>query len=290
MQKTLIGRKTLLALSLLAGASTAGNAQAQTDYSTVEVIPHQVRDGIYYLQGAGGHVGLSVGDDGVVMIDDQFAPLTEKIMAAIRTLSDGPIRFLINTHVHGDHVGGNENIGRLGIPIVARDEVRVRMQAQYPGVALPVLTFNDEISVYLNGEEISAVPLPPAHTDGDSMIVFRGSNVIHTGDVFRTGAYPIIDQGNGGTLEGTFGALGMIIAAAGPDTIIVPGHGELSDGADVIAFRDMVEDVANKVRPLVASGMTYEQVAAATPTAAYDAVHGNPERFLRALYSELGGQ
>jgi cyclase len=275
---------------LLSSAALLSSAHAQTDYSTVEIIPHHVSGNVYYLQGAGGHIGLSVGPDGVLMIDDQFAPLTEKILAAIQALSPGEIRFLINTHVHGDHVGGNENIGRLGVPIVARDEVRLRMQTQYPGVALPVLTYSAEISLHLNGEEVRAIPVPPAHTDGDSFIYFRGSDVLHTGDVFRTGAYPIIDLNNGGSLHGTLDALGIAIGLLGPDTLVIPGHGNVSRRADMIAFRDMVLDITQRVGTMVESGMNYDQIAAANPTAAYDATHGDPERFLRAVYSELGGQ
>lgn len=281
---------SIRAALLLAGAGLLNGALAQTDYSTVEIIPHEVRGSVYYLQGAGGNIGLSVGEDGVVMIDDQFAPLTDKILAAVRGLNDGEIRFLINTHMHGDHTGGNENLGRQGIVILARDEVRVRMRAQSPDIALPILTYSDDITIHLNGEEVIAMPVPPAHTDGDSYIYFTASDVLHAGDVFRTTGYPYIDLGAGGTLDGTIQALGLAIGMAGPDTIIVPGHGNPSSREDVIEFRDMILDVASKVRPLVAQGMTYDQVAAARPTAAYDAKWGDPERFLRAVYSELGGQ
>ncbi|MES3007972.1 MAG: MBL fold metallo-hydrolase [Pseudomonadota bacterium] len=275
---------------LLAGASLFGAAHAQTDYSTVQIVPHAVRGSVHYLEGAGGNIGLSVGPDGVVMIDDQFAPLTDKILAAIRGLSDGDIRFLINTHMHGDHTGGNENLGRQGILILARDEVRVRMSATQPDVALPVLTFADDITIHLNGEEVMAIPVPPAHTDGDSYIYFTTSDVLHTGDVFRTTGYPFIDLANGGTLQGTIEALALAIGMSGPDTIIIPGHGGQSTREDVMAFRDMILDVVTKVRPLVESGMTYEQVAAAGTTATYDARMGDPERFLRAVYTELGGE
>ena len=167
----------------------AGPLQAQPDLSGVEIITHHVAGNVYYLEGAGGNIGVSIGEDGVVMIDDQFAPLTDRIVAAIRELSDGEIRFLINTHVHGDHTGGNENLGRMGVVILARDEVRVRLAAQAPVAALPVLTYSESITIHLNGEEVFAFPAPPAHTDGDSFILFRESDVIHTGDVFRTTAF-----------------------------------------------------------------------------------------------------
>ncbi len=265
-------------------------ASAQQDFSNVEIIPHHVAGTFYYLEGRGGNIGLSVGEDGVVMIDDQFAPLTDRILAAIRELNDGDIRFVINTHVHGDHTGGNENLGKLGIAILARDEVRVRLSAQSPKDALPVLTYSDAITIHLNGEEVYAFPVPPAHTDGDTFILFRDSNVIHAGDVFRTTAFPVIDTNNGGTLVGTLQALGILVGSAGPDTKIIPGHGGVSTREDVIAFRDMIEDVANRVEPMVERGMSYEQVAAADPTAPYNARYGNPDRFLRAVYTELGGE
>ena len=224
------------------------------------------------------------------MIDDQYAPLTDRILAAIRGLTDREIRFLINTHVHGDHTGGNENMGRMGVLILARDEVRVRLAAQSPAAALPVLTYSDAITIHLNGEEVFAFPVPPAHTDGDTFIHFRDSDVIHAGDVFRTTAFPVIDTNNGGTLDGTLQALGLLIGTAGPNTKILPGHGGISTRMEVMAFRDLILDVRSQVADLLAQGLTYEQVAARNPTAAYNDQYGNPERFLRAVYSELGGE
>ena len=266
------------------------HASAQQDFSNVEIIPHHVAGSVWYLEGRGGNIGLSIGDDGVVMIDDQFAPLTDKILAAIGTLNDGEIKFLINTHVHGDHTGGNENLGKIGVLILARDEVRVRLSAQSPDAALPVLTYSDAITIHLNGEEVNAFPVPPAHTDGDSFIHFRDSDVIHSGDVFRTTAFPVIDTNNGGTLVGTIAALGRLVGEAGPNTKILPGHGVVSTRADVIGFRDMVMEVTDQVQTMVERGMSYDQVAAADPTEAYNDRYGDPERFLRAVYSEMGGE
>ncbi len=279
---------TMLSTGLL--ALLANTALAQRDFSDVEIITHHVAGSVYYLEGAGGNVGVSVGEDGVVMIDDQFAPLTDRLVAAIRELTDGEIRFLINTHVHGDHTGGNENMGRMGVQILARDEVRVRLAAQAPEGALPVLTYSESITIHLNGEEVFAFPVPPAHTDGDSFILFRESDVIHTGDVFRTTAFPVIDTNNGGTLDGTLQALGLLIGTAGPNTKILPGHGGVSTRMDVMAFRDMILDVKARVEPMVANGMSYEQVASSNPTADYNAQYGDPDRFLRAVYTELGGE
>ena len=264
--------------------------QAQRDFSDVEIIPHHVSGTFYYLQGAGGNIGLSIGDDGVVMIDDQFAPLTGKIIAAIRELNDGEIRFLINTHVHPDHTGGNENLGKMGIVILARDEVRVRLSASSPKDALPIMTYSDAITIYLNNEEVHAFPVPPAHTDGDTFIHFRDSDVIHAGDVFRTTAFPVIDTNNGGTLEGTLQALAILVGTSGPNTKIVPGHGIVSDRMEVMRFRDMIIDVADQVRGMVLEGMSYEEVFAANPTEPYNDRYGDPDRFLRAVYTELGGE
>jgi len=265
-------------------------ALAQRDYSNVEVIPHHVQGNYYYLQGAGGNIGVSIGEDGVIMIDDQFAPLTDKILAAVRTLSDGAIRFVINTHVHPDHTGGNENLGNMGLMILARDEVRVRLADQLPEAALPILTYSESVTIHLNDDEVTTIPVPPSHTDGDSYIYFRNADVLHAGDVFRTVAFPVIDRGNGGTLDGTIEALAILIGMAGPNTKIVPGHGEVSTREDVMEFRDMVLDVKAKVQPMIAQGMNYDQVLAARPTAPYEAKWGDPERFLTAVYAELAGE
>tara|TARA_B110000438_G_scaffold46258_1_gene46426 strand:- start:17686 stop:18582 length:897 start_codon:yes stop_codon:yes gene_type:complete len=275
---------------LSSGIFFSSSAQAQQDFSDVEIVPHHVAGTFYYLEGAGGNIGLSIGDDGVVMIDDQFAPLTDKILDAIRGLNDGELRFVINTHVHPDHTGGNENLGKMGIVILARDEVRVRLSASSPRDALPILTYSDSITIHLNEEEVHAFPVPPAHTDGDSFIHFRNSDVIHTGDVFRTTAFPVIDTNNGGTLQGTLQALAILVGTAGPDTKIVPGHGVVSNRMDVMSFRDMVIEVADAVEAMLARGMTYEQVAAAAPTSGYNDRYGDPDRFLRAVYTELGGE
>ena len=282
----LVGSALALALGVL---PTALSGQGQ-DMSQVRIIPHQVTSGIYYLEGQGGNIGLSVGEDGVVMIDDQFAPLTERILAAIRQINSGEIRFVINTHLHGDHTGGNENLGRMGILILARDAVRVRMMPTAPAVALPVLTFSEPISIHLNGEQVRTIPVPPAHTDGDSFIHFVNADVLHLGDVFRTVGYPFIDTASGGTLQGMLDAMGVAIGMAGPNTKIIPGHGTVATRADAIAYRDVFLDVKTRVAALVAQGMNYDQIAAARPTARYDVDKGDPERFLRAVYSEVGGR
>ncbi len=265
------------------------HAQQNVDWDAVELSTHHVAGTVHYLAGRGGNIGLSIGDDGVVMIDDQFAPLTDRIVEAIGGISNGNIRFLINTHVHGDHTGGNENLGRMGVDIVAQERVRVRLAERLPAVALPVLTYNDPVTLHLNGEDIRLIPVPPAHTDGDTFIHFRGSDVLHLGDVFRTVAFPVIDRNNGGTLDGTIEALGIAAGIAGPETRIVPGHGVVSSREDVIEFRDMIIDVGAKVAGLVADGATYDEVSAAGPTAEYEDKWGDPQRFLTAVYAELAG-
>ena len=289
-------RSTLIRLGLLLGLpavllTVATRAQrGDVDWDAVEIAAHHVRGTVHYVSGRGGHVGLSVGDDGVIMVDDQFAPLSDRILAAIRGISNGDIRFLINTHVHGDHVGGNENFGRMGVLIVAQDRVRLRLAETMPPVALPALTYSEDVTVHLNGEEVHIFPVPASHTDGDSVIHFRGSDVMVVGDVFRTVAFPVIDRNNGGSLPGTIETLGIIAGRAGPDTLILPGHGVVSTREDVIEFRDMVIDVAGQVSELVEQGMTYEQVAAAGTTAQYEGKWGDPERFLTAVYAELAGE
>ena len=265
----------------------------QRDFSAVQIKTHQVVGNVYYLEGDGGNVGLLVGDDGVLMVDDQFAPLSEKLLAAIRGLSDKPIRMLVNTHVHGDHTGGNENFGKLGIDIVAHDNVRVRLARGVnnappaPAVALPVVTYGDKMSLHLNGETVTIGKLPPSHTDGDSYIHFAKADVIHTGDSFRTVGYPGVDFNNGGSVKGTIEALQALYDVAGPNTKILPGHGVVVTRAEVAAFRDLTVELQKRFTDLVRQGMTLEQVVAAKPTADLDAKHGSSERLIPAFYNAV---
>ena len=280
---------TSLFVTLLA----CGNAVAQQgrDWDAVALTIYPVAGSVYYLEGTGGNIGLSVGEDGIVMIDDQFAPLTERILATIADLDDGEIRFLINTHVHPDHTGGNENLGKMGIAILANDRVRVRMvEEMNPDEALPILTYSDTTTVHLNGEEVHVFTVPPAHTDGDSFIHFRGADVLHLGDVFRTNNFPYIDVSRGGTLRGTLEALAIAIGMSGPNTLIIPGHGVLASREDVVEFRDMTLIVAERVEGLVREGASLEDVLAAGTTSEYEAQWGDPERFLGGLYVEVGGE
>jgi cyclase len=281
-----------LPVALFAAAATFAQGQ-QPDFSAVQIKTHRVADNLYYLEGQGGNVGVLVGDDGVLMIDDQFAPLSEKLTAAIRALSDKPIRMLLNTHVHGDHTGGNENFGKLGIDIVAHDNVRVRLVRGVnngppsPAAALPVVTFGDSISMHLNGETVTAGKLPPSHTDGDVYVHFANADVIHTGDVFRTVGYPGVDFNNGGSVKGTIEALQTLVDMAGPNTKILPGHGVVVTRAEVAAFRDLAVDLQKRFTDLINRGMTLEQVVAAKPTADLDAKYGSSERLIPAFYNAV---
>jgi glyoxylase-like metal-dependent hydrolase (beta-lactamase superfamily II) len=274
---------TTLGLALAVAVPAAAQQQ---DFSKVEVKAEKVAEGVYMLTGSGGNIGLSVGKSGNFLVDDQYAPLTEKILAAIKTISPDPIRFLVNTHWHGDHTGGNENMGKAGVFIVAHENVRVRMSkenfiAQFqrtvppsPEAALPVVTFADAITFHWNGDEIRVYHVPPAHTDGDSIVHFVKADVVHMGDLFFKGNYPFVDVSSGGTLDGVVGAADRVLAAVTDKTKIIPGHGPLATKADLQAYRDTVKTVRDRVAKLKAEGKTKEQAVAAKPTADLDAQWG----------------
>jgi cyclase len=288
------------ALTLL--APFALRAQAPPDFSKVEIKTTKLADNFYVLEGQGGAIGVLPGPDGVFMVDSQFAPLSEKIAAAIKQISDKPIKFMVNTHVHGDHTGGNENFGKMGVTILARPQLRERLEHPNPGAngqpgvptppaGLPLITYDAPLTLQLNGEEVRLLPAPKAHTDGDTFVQFVKANVIMTGDFYRSIQYPNIDRNNGGSLPGLIAALDAVIKAAGPATKIVPGHGPVVDRAAVTAHRDMVIAIRDKVAKLVKEGKTVEQVVAAKPTADYDAKVQQPgttaDRFVGQLYAEL---
>src|SRR5262245_24824059 len=303
MGKTMNRRRVstlLFALALLAPLTV--RAQAQQDLSQVQIKTTKLVGNFYTLEGQGGTIGVLAGPDGLFMVDSQFAPLSEKIAAAIKQISDRPIRFLVNTHVHGDHTGGNENFGKMGVTILARENLRNRLEhpnpgangqpvAAMPAAGLPVITYDAPLTVRLNGEEIRLIPAPKAHTDGDTFVQFVNANVIMTGDFYRSIQFPNIDRASGGSLPGLIDALNAVIAAAGPNTKIVPGHGPVVDKTAVAAHRDMVIAIRDKVAKLVKEGKTLEQVVAAKPTADYDAKVQQPgttaERFVGQLYAEL---
>ena len=288
-----------LALTMLGVLLGVAASAQQRDFSKVEIKAEKVADGLYMMQGAGGNLGVSTGPDGVLLIDDQFAPLSDKIRAAIARVSDTPVRFLFNTHYHGDHVGGNESFGKAGITIVAHDNVRARMsvdqparnQAAYPKEALPILTFGETMTFHLNGDTIRVVHLPPAHTDGDAVVRFLKANVVHAGDCFFNGRYPIIDVAAGGSAEGMIAAADRILAMVDDRTRIIPGHGPLGDKAALRAFRDMLTAARDRVKPLVDAGKSNEEIVAAKPTADLDAKWGTggatPDRFVIAVAEGL---
>lgn len=299
-------RKRFLAASLAIAACLFEPAAAAQDFSKVEIRTTQLSPTTYMLQGAGGNLGLSVGEDAVFLVDDQFAPLTRRINAAIAKLTDKPVRFVLNTHWHFDHTGGNENYGMAGALIVAHDNVRRRMSTEQfieflkmpqkasPAAALPVVTFDGAMTFHINGDEVRAVHMPHAHTDGDTIVHFLKSDVIHMGDIYFNGSYPFIDTSSGGSVDGVIAACDKVLAIVSDATKIIPGHGPLSNKAGLRAYRDMLADVAAKVRELLAEGRGADEIAAAGVSAAYDGRLGKgfmpPERFARMLAGNLSAK
>ncbi|RDH84010.1 MAG: MBL fold metallo-hydrolase [endosymbiont of Galathealinum brachiosum] len=290
-------------LVLFSPLFTVSAEEAGDEFSKVEIKTIGLGHGIYMLMGMGGNIGVSVGDDGIFLIDDQFAPLTAKIKAAIAEISDKPVRFMINTHWHYDHTGGNENLGNDGVVIVAHDNVRERMSKDgfikafnkkvpaAPKVALPVITFNDAVTFHLNGLEIDVRHHSHAHTDGDSMVFFKNANVIHMGDTFFNGLYPFIDASSEGSVHGMIKAADLVLGIADDKTKIIPGHGPLADKKSLKVFRDMLITVRDRMQKLMDEGKTLEQIVALKPNADLDKAWGeaflSPEVFLKVLHSSM---
>jgi cyclase len=303
--------QALRAIVTAAALAIGGHTSAQLDFDNVELTIAPVAGNVYMVQrpGGGGNIGVQVGPDGVLLIDSLFEPLAVKLVAAVGQVTREEVRFLINTHIHIDHVGGNRSLAERDVLIFAHDNTRTRFfeersrfpraggtfVPQQPAVARPLITFNDAMSFHLNGEEVRAFLAPPAHTDGDVFVYFSESDVLHLGDVYRTTSYPIIDVYNGGTLKGTIEALDRAIAIAGANTKIIPGHGlEVVGREELVAFRDMILDIQNKVLALIREGRKLDEVMAARPTAAYDAEWTNdpgwgPGDFIPVVYYQLGG-
>ncbi len=286
-----------VACALLVAPALLG---AQTNYDTVQVRPVELSKGLHVLFGAGGNIAVSVGDDAVFIVDDQFAPLTPKIVAAIRTLSDKPVKFVVNTHWHFDHTGGNENFGKSGAMIVAHDNVRKRMSTEQfmaamnrreppsPKAALPVVTFNDGVTFHINGDSMVVTHVPPAHTDGDAIIHFVTANAIHMGDAFNNTGLPFIDLSSGGSVHGVITSADMAYALSNAQTKIIPGHGQVTDRNRLKAWRDAIFAARERIQAEVRAGKTIEQVLALKVTAAHEREWpGGHERFVRAVYEEL---
>jgi cyclase len=289
---------TFSVLSLFAALATAP-ALAQRDFSDVAIETTDLGGGVYMLTGAGGNLGASIGKDGIFLIDDQFAPLTDKIKAALAGLGEGKVHFVINTHWHGDHTGGNENLAKDGTAVVAHDNVRLRMAApgdrQSPQGALPIITYNDRSTFHINGEEIHAFHVHHAHTDGDSVIHFRGANVIHTGDLLFNGFYPFVDLNSGGSVTGLIAALERIHALADDNTKIIPGHGKLASKGDVAAAIAMLKESRAAIQALIDAGQTEEQIKAAEPLRTYDdkgygSFFITSDRWIGTLIADLSGE
>ena len=288
-----------LALGLV--LSLPAIAQQDWDAATIETV--QVTDGIAMLVGPGGNVGVSTGADGVFLIDDEYGQVNTKVLGAIQKLSSDPIRFVINTHWHDDHTGGNKDLASTGSVIVAHEGVRRRMAAGQvieafgmnvppaPPEALPVITFTDAVTFHRNGDDIHVFHVAPAHTDGDSVIRFEKANVIHTGDLYFNGFYPFIDTSSGGSIEGMIAGVDRILEIADDSTKIIPGHGPLSNPQELKAYRTMLETVRDRVAKLKAEGKSADEVVAAKPTADLDEVWGKgflpPDIFVKLVYDGM---
>jgi cyclase len=304
MKKTPLRYSHVLAAAL-AGcllAPAAMLAQGQQDFSKVVIKTTELAPNFHTLEGQGGTIGVLAGPDGVFMVDDQFAPLTDKIVAAIKQISNEPIKFVVNTHVHGDHTGGNANLGKMGVVILARENLRNRLMHPAPAAngttpepapheALPVITYNNLVTFHMDGEDVQLIPIPAAHTDGDTMVRFVHDDIIMTGDFYRSIQYPNIDRVNGGSLNGMIDGLGQVLARSGPNTKIVPGHGPMVTRAEVMAHRDMILAIRDRVAKLISEGKTQDEVLAAKVTADYDSRVPNSaettQRFVTQLYAEL---
>lgn len=272
--------RILLALLLL-----SSTLRAQQNFDTVKIRPFQLADNLYMLMGSGGNLAALTGKDGNLIVDDQFAPLSEKIKNAVNALDPGGIKYVINTHLHGDHTGGNENFKRLGATLMAHDNVRARMMKESVNRqgktvpprdkdAWPVITFDTRLNVHLNGEDMELVHLDRGHTDGDVIIYFRTANVMHTGDAFVRYGYPFIDLGSGGSFAGFINTLDIIYSLANDNTRIIPGHGAVAKRGDVKALRDKLVDIRDQVVAALKKGTKVEDIPGLGITDKYEAEMG----------------
>lgn len=273
------------------------------DFDKVQINTVKLSGNVYMLLGSGGNMGVYAGDDGVFLVDDQFAPLTKKIKAAIGKISDKEIRFVINTHWHFDHVGGNENLGEMGSVIIAHENVRKRMSTDQfieffqkkvpasPEGALPIITFTRDLMFHLNGEDIHVFHVKNAHTDGDAIVYFRNSNVIHTGDIYFAGLYPFIDTSAHGSVNGVIDAAQNVLSIINDDTKVIPGHGPLSNRAELRAYVDMLISLRAKISKKISDGKSLEEIQRTKPTQEFDEKWGHgmltPDQFVQILYKDL---
>lgn len=266
---------------------------AQSKFDKVNIQTTKLSDHIYMLEGSGGNIGVSVGNDGVFIIDTQFAPLTPKILSAIKKISDQPVKIVANTHHHGDHTGGNENLGDMGATIIAHENVRKRLLENSATSAIPVITFNDKLNIQMNNEQVAIFHVENAHTDGDAMLYFTESNVLHTGDTYFNARYPYIDINSGGSINGYINAVKSGLMVVDNDTKIIPGHGNLSNKSEYLTFLNMLETVKAAVLREMENGKTEDEVSANTLlTKTYDDLgYGdhfiNSEKMRRTVYQSL---
>ena len=297
-------KTTVLAIACLMLANVA-SAQGQPQQE-VKVVATKLGGNVYGIDGRGGRMAALVGPDGVFLVDSQFASVSDKIAAAIKGITPAPLRFLVNTHVHGDHTGGNENFAKMGVTILGRPELRAQLldprpapgNGQIPPVAppdaLPIILFDHATTVYLDGETIHLIPLPPAHTDGDTAVKFDTADVLMTGDVFRSVGFPAAAVTNGGSVLGTLDALNILISLAGPNTKVVPGHGPVVGKAELVAHRDMLVTVRDRIAKALREGKSADEIRAMKPTADFEAKVGGPPafigQFVDALITELSAR
>lgn len=279
------------------------SASATAPEARPAVRNQQLRTGLHVLLGTGGNVAVWTGSDGIVLVDDSLASVTPQLLEAIARITPGPVRFVINTNWHPDHSGGNEALGRAGAVIIAHDNTRNRMREpqvveeydlKVPAAhkaALPVLTFADSTSLHLNGDNLVLVHADEAQTDGDLVAWWESANVVHVGDLFYNGSYPFIDLGSGGSLAGVVAAIEIVLARADSKTVVIPGHGPVSNRAELAAYRDMLVAVGRRVRELVEQNRSEQEIVAARPTADYDERYGRgsmtADRFVRLVYADL---
>lgn len=292
----------VIGISLVAGAAYG----QQQDFDKVTIKTTKITEGVYMLEGSGGNIGLSVGDDGVVVIDDEFAQLTPKIQAAIAAITPKPIKFVLNTHWHGDHTGGNENMAAAGAVIIAHDNVRKRMSVEQfielmkrkvpasPPKALPIVTFSTDVTLHLNGEDLHVISAGPAHTDGDAIVVFPKAKVVHMGDCFMTISYPFVDLGSGGNFDGFVAAADKVLGMADDSFKIIPGHGALSGKADLKSWRDMLATIRTRVKKQADAGKTLEAIQKAKLTAEWDDKWGKdfikPDQIVEFVFKAVKGK